>query len=156
MLVLFGFFCKQTNGTVQQYYLTAYFKDNYGASGNFDDYVNGATFGSLVLIPLQAVVFGFIVDCLSKKSDMTVPLFVAYKATCDIIANFLIFGQSNFNLAMIGVYINFLMCKGFFGIVILTLKTVVDEKVASISVSFALLSVNLNILLIGTGLGKLS
>lgn len=58
-------------------------------------------------------------------------------------------------MALIGVYIQFVMCKGFFGIIILTLKTVVDERAANISVSFALLSVNLNILITSYLLGAL-
>lgn len=82
---------------------------------------------------------------------MAVPLFVAWKSMWDIISNFLIFGQhSQIQLGVIGVMLNFIFCKGFFGVIILTLKTVVEEQAASIAVSYALLVVNLNILILGS------
>lgn len=38
VLVLIGFFCKQSQGTVQQYYLTSYFRDEYSSTGGFKQY----------------------------------------------------------------------------------------------------------------------
>lgn len=82
---------------------------------------------------------------------MAVPLFVAWKSVWDIIGNWFIFGQHDkVSLGIVGVLINFIFCKGFFGVIILTLKTVVEEQAASIAVSYALLIVNLNILILGS------
>lgn len=88
---------------------------------------------------------------------MTVPLFVVFKAFWDIITNIMVFGQEkNFYVGLTGVMLNFVFCKGYFGVIILTLKTVVDEQAASIAVSFALLSIYLNNLVMGTLLSLLN
>lgn len=115
----------------------------------------GASFGSLVLIPAQAVFFGIVIDRLSKMTDLAVPWFVAFKALADILTNTLMFYQPNFQIALWGVFLNFFLGKGFFGPIILTMKTVVDPKAANISVSFALLAVNLNTLIVSQILSAL-
>ena len=106
------------------------------------------------MIPAQALFFGIVIDKLSKLSDLSVPWFVAFKAASDVLTNFMMFSQPpNFMVATIGVFLNFFFGKGYFGVVILTLKTVVDERAANIAVSFGLLAVNLNTLIISSLLG---
>lgn len=101
--------------------------------------------------------FGILIDKLSKLSDLSVPWFVAFKAISDITTNYMMFASRppNFMLAKFGVFLNFFFGKGYFGVIILTLKTVVDDRAANIAVSFALLSVNLNTLIFSSLLGKL-
>lgn len=102
----------------------------------------------MVLIPAQAVFFGILVDRLGRMTDLAVPWFEAFKALADIMTNTLMFFQPNLNIALWGVCLNFFLGKGFFGPIILTMKTVVDPKAANISVSFALLAVNQNSLIV--------
>lgn len=98
------------------------------------------------------------VDKLSQKSHLTVPWFVAFKSFSDLVSNSMMFYQPsppNFMVSLYGVFVNFFFGKGFFGVIILTLKTVVDPKAANISVSFALLFGNLNTLIVSQILGVL-
>lgn len=81
---------------MQQLYINIYFKEQFSGA-QFSDFVNGAAFGSLVLIPLQALMFGILIDRLSKKTDLAVPFFVAYKAFWDIITNYMMFGYGKDN-----------------------------------------------------------
>lgn len=88
----------------------------------------------MICVPIFALLQSFIMDWMNKKTNITVPLVLLFKAVAEIVSNYLIFYQrGSFNLAVAGLYIDFSLTKGCYVMYAIMLETIVDENAASYS-----------------------
>lgn len=85
-----------------------------------------AAVGSAVGGPCATFMTGLFVDIFQKRTEMTMPMVCILKTLIQIPLTWFVFGQDNFALAMVGVYGEYFLAKGWTSAALLILGNVVD------------------------------
>jgi len=94
---------------------------------------------------LSNVMSGFIIGLFDENSPMTIPYVCAFRHLMDIPSLYMIFmQQKNFYISIAGYFMQQIIAKGWTAPALLMLKTVVDPRVASLSIGIFLFTVNID------------
>lgn len=125
VMMMIGTLFRFMQTAVTTLYYIKWFGQRYEKE-QFDNFKSFAAVGSAVGGPVATFMTGFFVDIFQKRTEMTMPMVCILKTLVQIPLTWFVFGQSNFTVAMVGVYGEYFLAKGWTSAALLVLGNVVD------------------------------
>jgi MFS family permease len=137
MMVITGSIFRLFQSTTIQFYLGEYMKvysDDYVA------YSELAALAAFIGGPISTFLCGLIIDVFGKKTEMIIPIILVAKSLLSIPIGMLMFyQQKSFTLAIVGIFLEVTIGRGWNSSVSFMLINVVDPEIAYLGVSLLLI-----------------
>lgn len=99
-------------------------------------FTNLSSIGTFVGGPLATFLTGMFVNAFQDKTEMTIPMICIIKSLIEIPFMWMIFGQqTQFYLAIGGIYCEYFLAKGWTSSAMLILSRVVDPEIAYLGIN---------------------